>query len=78
MLVLTRKPGESIIIGEEIEVHIVSVEGEAVRIGIKAPRTVPVYRSEVLKAIRMENRRAARSAVNLDKLSDLLKEKMED
>ncbi len=62
MLVLTRKKGESIIIGDEIEVQIVEAGGDAVRVGIKAPRQVAVYRREVFEAIGKENLRAARTA----------------
>lgn len=78
MLVVTRKPGERIAVGEEIEITIVSVDGEAVRIGIKAPRSVPVYRAEVLEAIGKENLRAAQSAAGLKDLSDLLKEQKKE
>jgi carbon storage regulator len=76
MLVLTRKPGEVIAIGEEIEIKIISVEGEAVRVGISAPREMAVHRSEVLAAIAEENRRAAGSADGLKSLgARLTKEK---
>lgn len=47
MLVLTRKEGESIVIGENIAVTIVSVRGERIRLGISAPRDLPVHRKEV-------------------------------
>ncbi len=47
MLVLTRKPNQSIMIGDDIEVSVLSVMGEKVRIGIAAPRSVPVFRKEV-------------------------------
>jgi carbon storage regulator len=47
MLVLTRKPKESIMIGDQIEISVLSVTGEKVRIGIEAPREVPVFRKEV-------------------------------
>ena len=47
MLVLSRKSNQSIMIGDEIEITVLSVAGEKVRIGIKAPREVPVYREEV-------------------------------
>ncbi|MEW5785212.1 MAG: carbon storage regulator CsrA [Bacillota bacterium] len=74
MLVLTRKPGESIVIGEDIEVKVISVDGEAIRLGVTAPRKVPVYRREIVEAIREENLRAARSAAKLGQdLNRLLK-----
>jgi carbon storage regulator len=47
MLVLTRKANQSIMIGDQVEVSILSVVGEKVRLGIEAPRDVPVYRKEV-------------------------------
>jgi carbon storage regulator len=47
MLVLTRKSNQSIMIGDEIEVSVLSVLGEKVRVGIQAPRDIPVYRKEV-------------------------------
>jgi carbon storage regulator len=54
MLVLTRKASQSIMIGDEIEVSVLSVVGDKVRIGIQAPRSVPVYRREVYAAIQSE------------------------
>jgi carbon storage regulator len=47
MLVLTRKPNQSIMIGDDIEVSVLSVAGEKVRIGIHAPQDVPVFRTEI-------------------------------
>ena len=62
MLVLTRKTGESIIIGDGIEVRVENIDGNTVRLGINAPKEIPVYRQEVYEAIREENLRALRSA----------------
>ena len=59
MLVLTRKANQSIMIGDDIEISILSVLGEKVRIGIKAPRDVPVFRKEVFLEIQAENLEAA-------------------
>jgi carbon storage regulator len=56
-LVLTRKSNQSIMIGDEIEVSVLSVIGEKVRIGIQAPRSVPVYRREVYLEIQLEQQR---------------------
>ncbi|MGI8922059.1 MAG: carbon storage regulator CsrA [Solirubrobacteraceae bacterium] len=47
MLVLTRKPNQSIMIGDEVEISVLSIMGEMVRIGIQAPRSIPVFRKEV-------------------------------
>ena len=54
MLVLTRKPGQSIIIGDGIEVQVLSVAGEKVRLGITAPREVGIFRNEVHERIESE------------------------
>jgi carbon storage regulator len=54
MLVLTRKSNQSIMIGDEIEISVLSVMGDKVRIGIQAPRSIPVYRREVYVAIQRE------------------------
>lgn len=58
MLVLSRKKGESIIIDGQIEVKVVAVEGEMVKLGIEAPKTVSIHRQEVYQAIQEENRAA--------------------
>ncbi len=56
MLVLTRKSNQSIMIGDDIEVSVLSIMGEKVRIGIQAPRDVPVFRREVYLEIQQERR----------------------
>ena len=60
MLVLTRKSNQSIMIGDDIEVSVLSIMGEKVRIGIQAPREIPVFRKEVYLEIKQE--RAAEMA----------------
>ena len=55
MLVLTRKANQSIMIGDNIEVSVLSVLGEKVRLGIQAPRDVPVFRKEVFLEIQAQN-----------------------
>jgi carbon storage regulator len=62
MLVLTRRTGERVRIGEDVEVVIVSVRGDQVRLGIAAPRRIAVSRAELLEQVRDENRAAARGA----------------
>lgn len=59
MLVLTRKANESINIGNDIEIFIVEIKDDHVKIGIKAPKNVPVYRHEIYQAILEENSLAA-------------------
>ncbi|MFI2857105.1 carbon storage regulator CsrA [Paenibacillus sp. JSM ZJ436] len=56
MLVLSRKVGESIVIQDEIEVTVLAVEGDTVRIGIQAPKSVGIYRKEVYATIQESNR----------------------
>ena len=70
MLVLTRKPGEGIIIGDNITVKIVEVKGGGIRIGIDAPRDTKIYRQEVYDRIKQENVEATKWSLNdLDALS---------
>src|SRR5207302_8783805 len=59
MLVLSRQRGEAIIIGDDMEVTVVDIRGDKVRLGITAPRTTSVHRKEVYDAIRAENRSAS-------------------
>jgi carbon storage regulator len=62
MLQLTRKPGETIVIGDDVRVQVIQIAGGAVRIGIDAPRSVPIYREEIWDAVREENAAAAAAA----------------
>ncbi len=55
MLVLTRKPNQSIMIGDDVEVSVLSVVGEKVRIGIHAPHDIPVFRTEIYVEIQRED-----------------------
>lgn len=59
MLVLSRKPGEALRIGDDVEITVVEVKGDMVRIGIQAPRNVQVWRKELWEAIVEENIKAA-------------------
>lgn len=63
MLALSRKANESIIIGNDIEITILEVKGEQVKIGINAPKSIPVYREEVYTQIKEANKEAAADAV---------------
>ena len=62
MLVLTRKSNQSIMIGDDIEVSVLSILGEKVRLGIQAPRRVPVFRKEVFLEIQAQSLEAAEEA----------------
>ena len=68
MLVLSRRVGEAIVIGEDMRVVVLEVRGDLVRLGIEAPRHVTVHRKEVFEQIREENRRAAETATASDRL----------
>jgi carbon storage regulator len=65
MLVLTRKSNQSIMIGDDIEVSVLAIVGEKVRIGIQAPRDVPVFRKEVYLEIQDEHAAAAKEQENV-------------
>ncbi|HHV74876.1 MAG TPA: carbon storage regulator CsrA [Thermoanaerobacterium sp.] len=64
MLILTRKIGQSLIIGDDVEIKVVSIDGENVKIGISAPKNVTVVRKELLE-VKDENKKA----INIDKSS---------
>jgi carbon storage regulator len=71
VLVLTRKKEQSIIIGDNIEITIVDIQGDQVRLGINAPKNVTIFRKEVYMEIQEENRKAAEvKSVNFNKLLD--------
>ena len=76
VLVLTRKRGEAVIIGDDIEIVVLGEEGENVKIGISAPKHVNIYRKEVYLSIQQANREASRlPSIEPGKLNDLLKRK---
>jgi carbon storage regulator len=72
MLVLTRKPNQSIMIGDDIEVSVLSVVGEKVRIGIHAPHDIPVFRTEIYIEIQREQNEQG------DSTSDTVRAEVDD
>lgn len=71
MLVLTRKTGESIRVGDEVQITVLSVQGQCVKIGVSAPKAMGVHRLEIYEKIVEENRRAALS-MNLESAQKLM------
>jgi carbon storage regulator len=59
MLMMTRRAGEKIVLGDDIVIEVVEVTGNTVRLGVNAPRSLPVYREEIWAAVRAENEAAA-------------------
>ena len=75
MLVLSRKPGQSILIGDNIEIQIIEVQGDQIRIGISAPRDISIVRKELIAEVRQTNREAVvdNSRISLEFLGKVLK-----
>ncbi len=71
MLIITRKKGESLMIGDDIEITISKIEDGSVKIGIQAPKEVSILRKELLEEVKNENRSAAN--INLDLLKNIKK-----
>ncbi len=64
MLALTRKKGETILIGDNIEVVVLGIQGEQVRLGVVAPRDIPIHRKEVVLDIQSQNMNASKTNAN--------------
>jgi carbon storage regulator len=62
MLIITRRPGERLVLGDDIRIEVIEVAGNTVRLGIDAPRSLPVYREELWAAVKRENEAAAKAA----------------
>lgn len=71
MLALTRKKGESLVINNNVEITILEIRGDQVKIGISAPKEVPVYRKEVYLQIQEENRESLNNADAMEALKNL-------
>ena len=74
MLILTRRPGESLTIGDDVVVTVVGVSGNQIRLGITAPREVRVLREEVYNAMREENQAAANGLDSSRRLGDAVRQ----
>ena len=76
MLILTRKLGESITIGDDIKIQVLEIKGKQVRLGIDAPRKYSIHREEIYQRIQEENKLAAQqSHLSLKSISDMWKKK---
>jgi len=71
MLALSRKVNESIVIGNDIEITVLEVKGDQVKLGINAPKAVPIYRKEIYLQIIEANKEAAESAIPEDEIKKL-------
>jgi len=74
MLILSRRPGESLTIGDDVVVTVVGVSGNQIRLGITAPREVRVLREEVYNAVREENQAAANGLDSNGRLGDAVRQ----
>jgi len=59
VLIITRRPGERIMLGDDVRIEIMEIVGSSVRVGVDAPRSVPIYREEIWTAVKEENTAAA-------------------
>jgi len=74
MLVLKRKLGESVMLGEHIQVQVISVEGDSVKLGFTAPAHIQILRKELVDSILQENMNAGKQWVDRDQLLNILKQ----
>lgn len=73
MLVLKRKVGETVMLGDDVEVTVLSVEGENVKLGFTAPQSVQILRKELYDSIRLENLNAGQATIEQEQVLHLLK-----
>ncbi len=71
MLALSRKVNESIVINNNVEIVVLEIKGDQVKIGIKAPKSVPVYRKEIYVQIEQSNKEATNTNISAQSLKDL-------
>ncbi|GAA0368105.1 carbon storage regulator CsrA [Bacillus horti] len=70
MLVLTRRKGESIVVDDCIEIAVISVEGDTIKLGIEAPKSISIYRKEIYLQIQKENEQAAKVDIDLNDMKN--------
>ncbi|MBQ3513286.1 MAG: carbon storage regulator CsrA [Lachnospiraceae bacterium] len=73
MLALSRKLGESIVIGKDIKISILEIKGDQIKIGIDAPKNVTIYREEIFKQIEEENKEALKQSNAKESLAKLFR-----
>lgn len=78
MLILSRKTDESIIIDDDIEVKVLEVKGDKVKIGIDAPKKIKIFRKELYKEIQNENVEATKKTTDLKKLNKFIKNRKKE
>lgn len=71
MLALSRKSNESIMLGNDIEITILDIKGDQVKIGISAPKSVPIYRKEIYQQIQEANKEAIKTEASAEELKNL-------
>lgn len=71
MLALTRKLNESIVIGNEVEITILEIKGDQVKIGINAPKSIPIYRKEIYVQIQESNKESVDSGATMDSIKKM-------
>lgn len=71
MLALARKINQSIMIGSDIEITLLEIKGDQVKIGINAPKSVPIYRNEIYMQIQDENKKASEGEIDVEVLNKL-------
>ncbi len=69
MLIITRRPGERIVLGSDVLLEVMEISGQTVRLGISAPKELPIYREEIWVAVKAENEQAA--SADFDGLPDV-------
>ncbi|MBE1447430.1 carbon storage regulator CsrA [Paenibacillus sp. OAS669] len=75
MLVLSRKKGESLMIGDQIEIVVLAAEGDTIKLGIQAPRNIEVLRKEVYELIQNSNAEASLHSPDLGELKEMIKKR---